>query len=292
MRYWLFLLAMVSVLAVAVGCGGGGGGGGGGSATLTGRVLNVVTGGPPNPASSVQAGQNSILTNSGDGSFSLSASNGTTSLLIDTLSLGFGAFTYNFPAANGVTDVGDLWIGPEKVTVTGTVRNASTNNPISGAQVAFAGRTATTDANGNFSLANVAYSSETQTAFWGILGTAKATGFLKTDWSTQPHTASSGVVAVGDILMTPVSDPNPPPPPYNIWGIVSAPGGATGSIIRLKQGGVDVRVFNVGGDGKYFFFVNPGTYTVVGEKGASTSTPQIVNLTAPNQVIQVNVTIP
>ncbi|MBX3119848.1 MAG: hypothetical protein KF784_12340 [Fimbriimonadaceae bacterium] len=290
MRTWLLLLAAISLLVVAFGCGGGGGGGG--SATLTGRVLNVVTGGPPNPASSVQVGQTSVFTNAADGSFNLTVPKGTTGLLIDTLGLGFGAFTYTFAGANGVTDVGDLWIGPEKVSVQGTIRNASNSNPISGAQVSFAGRNAVTDASGNFILTNVAYSSATQTAFWGILGTAKATGFLKTDWSTQPHTASSGIVDVGDILMTPLSDPNPPPAPYNIWGIVSAPGGAPGSIIRLKLSGVDVRVFNVGADGKYYFFVNPGTYTVVGEKGASTSSPQIVTLTAPNQVIQANVSIP
>lgn len=291
MRIWLTISAIVTVLMLAIGCGGGGGGGGG-KATLTGRVLSVVTGGPPNPSSSVQVGQSSVLTNAGDGSFTLEVAKGTSSLLIDTLGLGFGAFTYTFPGATDVADVGDLWIGPEKVTVEGTVRNAANNNPIAGAAVSFAGRHGTTDANGHFSLPNVAYSSATQTAFWGILGTVKATGFLKTDFSTQPNTAVSGVVTIGDVLMTPESDPNPPGPPYNIWGVVSAPGGASGAIIRLKQSGVDVRVYNVAADGRYYFFVNPGTYTVVGEKGASTSAPQVVNLTAANQVIQVNVSIP
>jgi hypothetical protein len=86
--------------------------------------------------------------------------------------------------------------------------------------------------------------------------------------------------------VTPLSDPNPPPAPYNIWGIVSAPGGPQGAIVRLKQGGIDVRVFNVGNDGRYYFFVVPGTYTINATKGAFTAPDQIVTLTQPNEVIR------
>lgn len=287
----LLLLALLLAALTLSACGGGGGGGGGSRGTVVGRVLNVLTGGPPAPTATIQIGSRSVQSSSSDGSFTLEQiPNGTTSLTVDNGVAPLWNFT--IPAVNGTTDVGDLWVGPQRVTVTGTVRDAATNNPISGATVRFAGRVGTTNASGVFSLANVAYADSTQTAFWGIAGTAVATGYFLNEWSTAPNTATAGVVTVGDVLLTPESDPTPPGPPYNIWGAVSAPGGAAGSVVRLKQGGTDVRLVNVGSDGRYRFFVSPGSYTIEASKGASNATPIPVTLTAQNQVIRQDVTIP
>ena len=60
----------------------------------------------------------------------------------------------------------------------------------------------------------------------------------------------------------------------------------------LKQGGVDVRVFNVGADGKYFFFVLPGSYAIAASKGASNAPEVPVTLTQPTEVIRRDITIP
>ena len=136
----LALWLAAAFLAVVLGCGGGVGGGGGGPQVL-GRVLNVETGGPTNPRSSVQIGSESTLTSASDGSFTLAAALGTSSLSVDTLSA-FGVWIFSFPPISGTTDIGDLWVGPEKVAVTGFVRNAATNDGIAGATVVFTARMA------------------------------------------------------------------------------------------------------------------------------------------------------
>lgn len=281
------LVRWVAVCLVLCGCAGGG------SvilATLVGRVLQVATGGPPNPQASVQVGSRSTLTSASDGSFQLGVPQGTAQLSVDTLSTS-GVWTFQFPAASGVTDVGDLWVGPERVALEGTVRSSTDNSPVVGATVAFAGRSGNTDANGQFSLQDVAYSNATQTAFWGIVGSVKANGFFKADFSAAPNVAIAGVVSVGDIIVAPLSDPNPPGTPFNIWGIITATGGAQGSVVRLKQGGVDVRVFNVAADGRYLFFIVPGTYTISATKGALTAPDVDVILSQPNEVIRRDIVI-
>ncbi|MGJ8491259.1 hypothetical protein ACSFB2_13645, partial [Glaesserella parasuis] len=77
MRKSVFL-GLVLLLA---GCGGGGGGvtANTGNATLTGRVLDVNTGGAANPAASVQVGSSSTLTDVTTGAFALSVPALTTS---------------------------------------------------------------------------------------------------------------------------------------------------------------------------------------------------------------------
>lgn len=287
-QLWGLLLIVAVTLS---GCGGsGGGGGGGGNGTVIGRVFNVLSGGPPNPAATVQIGTNSVNTSLSDGSFQLGAKNGTTSLTVDNGVAPLWQFTID--PVSGNTDVGDLWVGPERVTLTGVVRNATNEAPIPGAQVRFAGRRATTNASGVFAMNDVAYASSTQTAFWGILGSVDATGFFRQEFSAQPFTAVSGVVDIGSIRMTPTSDPTPPGVPFNVWGVISAPGGAAGAVVRLKQGGIDVRVFNVGADARYAFFVAPGTYTISASKGASTAPDVVVTLSAANEEIRRDIAIP
>lgn len=281
-RLWVVGGIVAGTLAVSS-CGGGGVTA---LATFVGRVLQVETGGPPNPQASVQVGSNSSLTSASDGSFQLSVPTGTTTLIVDSLTSTSGVWTFTVPAASGVTDVGDLWIGPERVKVRGTVRDSTTLNPVAGASVEFAGRAATTNASGVFELIDVAYASSTQTAFWGILGSIRHSSYFKADFSTQPNLAQAGVVEVGDLFLTPLSDPNPPGPPYNIWGVVTAPGGAQGAIVRLKLNSNDIRVYNVGADGKYFFFVVPGDYVVSASKDALTAPDQSATLTQPNEVIR------
>lgn len=287
-RIELFLISALCLFAAACG---GSGGSPSAKGTVVGRVLNVATGGPTNPTSTVQIGTKSTQTSLSDGSFTLAnVSQGGTSLTVDNGVPPLWNFT--IPAIEETTDVGDLWVGPERVTLTGTVRDAATSNPISGAMIAFGGRFGTTNASGVFALQNVAYATSTQTAFWGIVGSATATGYFRNEWTAAPNTAVAGTVTVNDILLSPTSDPTPPGEPFNLWGVISAPGGASGSIVRLKQSGVDVRVYNVGSDGRYRFFVLPGSYVISASKGASTAPDVPVTLTAPNQQIRNDISIP
>lgn len=280
----------IAIAFTLLGCGGGGGGGGGGH-TVDGRVLDVSTGGPPNPAVTVRIGSRSATTSLVDGSFTIGAvPSGASSLTVETGTPPDWSFAIGPVNAN--IDVGDLWIGPERVTVTGTVLDAATNNPVANANVRFAGRSGITNASGVFSLLDVAYSSATQTAFWGIVGRITALGYVQAEFSAQPNTAIGSVVTVDPILLTPSSNPDPPGTPYNIWGLITAPGGPSGSVVRLKQGGVDVRVFNVGADGRYLFFVAPGSYVISASKGASTAPDVAVTLTQTNEVIRRDIAIP
>lgn len=285
------VFGILAALFVLIGCGGGGGGGGTSDGTLIGRVFNVSTGGPANPAATIQVGTRTTQTSLSDGSFQFDVPDGSSAFTVDGGTPPLWTFPIS-PAVSGNTDVGDVWIGPERVTLTGTIVNGTNSAPIAGAVVKFAGKIGTTNASGVFSLTDVAYSSATQTAFWGIIGTATATGFFLQEFSAQPFLASGGVVDVGQVLLTPTSDPNPPGTPFNVWGIVSAPGGASGSVVRLKQGGLDVRLVNVGADGRYVFFVPPGTYTISASKGASTAPDIVITLTQPNELIRRDVTIP
>jgi len=287
----IYIALILSIIAVALlsGCGGGGGGGTstGGTGNVVGRVLDVQTGGPVSPAATVQVGNNTSSTDVSDGSFVVSAPNGSTSLIVDTHGV-LGVWTFTIPSVNGTTDAGDLWVGPQKVTVTGRVVSSVDNQPVPGATVKFAGRTGLTDANGIFTLANVAYSSTTQTAFWGIEGSAIAPGFFNTAFSTAPAVANNGVVTVADVPLTPTSDTTPPDPPANILGRVTPSDKATGTIVTLKDHlGNVVRIFNVGSNGDYAFWVPPDNYTITYKNGTATAPDQSVSITTADQVVHV-----
>jgi len=284
---FIALALSLAMLILSSGCGGGGGG----TATAIGRVLNVQTGQPPNPDCSVSLGSGSpVQTSSVDGSFTATGPSGSTSLTVDTIL--FGVKTFNIPAVRGTTAIGDFWIGPQETTLTGHVLSGTDNSAVAGATVSFAGRTGTTDATGAFQLAHVAYSNSDQSVFWGIVGTVRAAGFITLDFSASPNTDNGGVTDVGNLLITSLSDPNPPGEPYNIYGAVLAAGGPSGTVVTLKQNGTPVRVVNVGPDGNYFFWIGPGTYTISYQKGALTAPDQNADLTQPNQVIHIpNVTL-
>lgn len=287
MRYLLFLVTLSLALA---GCGGGGGGGGTPTATLTGRVLQVSTGGAPSPRASVQVGTATTLTDATDGSFTLTVPQGTTSVTVDSLGIS-GVWAFAIPAATGTVDVGDFWIGPNRVTLRGRVVRSTDGAVVANARVNFGGRTGTTNSLGNFSLLEVAYDNANQTAFWGIVGSVSATGFFANQFSASPNVASAGVVNVGDVPLTPTDDDDPPPPPFNITGRILPSGDAPGTIVRLKLAGVTQRTYNVDATGRYYFWISPGTYTVEATKGARVGTAT-VTLSQANQVITRDVTLP
>jgi len=282
------LLGLFAILGVLLaGCGGGGGPAT--TFTVTGRVLSVVSDGPVNPSARIQVGGTTATTNAADGSFTIQVPSGTTSLTVDTLS-SFGVFVFTVPSITADSDVGDLWVGPEKVTVTGTVRNSTDSTPIANADVNFGGVVGKTNASGGFSLSNVAYSTDNIQGFFSVVGSARATGFFASNFSpTQP--AVAGVVTVDDILLTPSTDTTPPPGPYNIWGRINPSSLAAGTLVTLSQNGNAVRQFTVGSDGKYFFWVPAGTYTISFANGSHTAADQSVTLAQQNQVVEKDATL-
>lgn len=285
------LLVIAAACLIVAGCGGGGSSTNtsttGTPGTVVGRVLNVETGGPLSPAATVQVDSNTTTTDASDGSFTVSANAGAKTVLVDTHAL-FGVWSFAIPAVNGTTDAGDLWVGPQKVTLTGHVLSSTDSQPVAGATVSFGGVTGITNAQGVFSLPNVAYSSTTQTAFWGIQGSAVATGFFASTFSAAPAVANNGVVTVSDVLLTPLSDTTPPNNPANIVGRVTPSSKASGTMVTLAvTGGNVVRIFNVDSTGDYSFWVPDGSYTVTYANGTATAPAQSVTLTSTDQVVHV-----
>ncbi len=284
----LILLVLVSLILAACG-----GGGAFSDINLTGRVLDVKTGAPLTSAATVQTSTATVQTSTLDGSFLVGAPKGITQLIVNPPSVTpYPVYTFTFPAQNIQADIGDLWIGPEQVTVTGIIHNAANDNPVANAVVSFAGQYATTDSTGTFTIHNVAYSSENTSSFLGINGTIQATNFVGNTFTTNGNTAISGVVDVGTVLITPVDSDNPPPLPYNIWGIVSPSGLASGTIVTLKDsGGTVVRRFTVGTDARYQFWVNAGQYSIEFANGTHTAPTQGVTLNNSSDVIRADATL-
>lgn len=285
----LWPLGLLWILII-LGCGGGGAGVNPATATLTGRILQVATGGAPTPRASVQVGTASVLTDATDGSFSLTVPAGTTAVTVDSLSTS-GVWSFTIPAAAGTQDIGDLWIGPDRVTLRGKVVKSTDGIAIPNARISFGGRIGTTNTVGNFSIEEVAYANANQTAFWGIIGTASATGFFANNFTASPNVASAGIVSIGNVPLTPTDDDTPPPPPYNVTGRVLPSGDAPGTIVRLKLSGVTQRTVNVDASGRFYFWIAPGTYTIEATKGARVGTAS-VTLSQANQVVTKDVTLP
>ena len=285
----LFLVSMICTGLLISGCGGGGGGssstGGSGTATLTGRIVAVESGGAPNPQASVQVGSSSVLSSATDGSFTLSVPAGTTTLKVDTMSTE-GVVTFTIPAASGTEDVGDLWIGATQVTVTGRVVDSSTSQGVAGAAVSFAGRNATTDSTGTFTLLGVAYPTSNFSAFFGIVGNVRSTSYYANTFNASPNTAVGGVVSVADVLLTPLSNSTPPVAPYNIFGHLTPSSLGSGATVTLSQNGTPVRLTTADSSGTYYFWITPGTYTLHFVNGTHTSADQTVTVTATNSVVE------
>jgi hypothetical protein len=272
MRTLYHLFAFVGVLLVMLACGGGGGN----NTTLraSGRVLDIASGAPFSRAATVQSSVGSVNTVVADGSFNVTVSGGTSSLIvIPPAALSYPTFQFNFaPLTLTQNDVGDLWVGPEKVTVTGVLRNAANGNPVGSAPVRFGGQLVISAANGTFAIPNVAYSSTNTASFLGLVGRVDATGFFANEFTTGGNLATAGVVSVGDLLLTPLDSDTPPGLPYTIWGNIQPRA-------------------SVGLDARYQFWVPVGTYRIEFQNGSLTAPAQNVTLNASTDVIQANATL-
>lgn len=280
------------VIALILGCGGGGGTvTGPNTVTLTGRVVWIVDGGPPSPSATVRAGDTSVTTEASDGFFSLAAPVGTGLITVVYSPPSGSAVVFNFTIdpATANRDLGDLYIGPETVSVTGIVRDSATNQPVAGAVVRLAGQRTTTDVNGAFTLTQVAYSASGQAVFFGLQGTVERTGYF-TGFFSPTSGPVGGVVNVGTINITPEGGSEPPPLPFNISGqILPAEDGAFASV-ELRQGNVVIRQGTASASGTFTFWAPVGTYTVFVTKGAKSGSAN-VTVSQVNQVSTVNVTV-
>lgn len=288
----LFLFGIL--ISVLLACGGSGPIAG---VRISGQVRDISTGAPLSIAATVQSGSSTVNTSVTDGSFLIAAPKGETQLIVNPpAALGYPSFTYRFePLNNTQNDVQTLWVGPRKVSVRGTIRNAASNDPIPNALVRFGGQFARTTATGQFSINDVAYHPTNTAGFLGLVGQAEATNFLLNEFTTNGNIAdASSIVNVGDILLTPVDSTSPPTNPFTIWGNVLPFANAPGTIVTLRDVSTSsiVRSFTVGSDGRYQFWIGPGSYRVEASKGAIVAPPQSVTLNTTTDVVRADVTLP
>jgi hypothetical protein len=286
------LLPLLLIIAIIAGCGGGGGGGAGAPVSLFGRVLWVETGAGVEPAATIRSGEASTLSSTVDGSFQLDTSSGVASITITWTEPGTTTpivRTFNFEPKTANADLGDIYIGPETVSVQGRAVSTADSSPIAGGLVKMAGVETVTAADGTFSLDGVAYSPDALAVFLGLQGSIARTGYF-TKFFSPPSGASAGLVEVGDVAMTPEGSDDPPPPPFNIEGTVLPVGEAAGATVELKSGANIIRTATADGAGKFYIWAPVGTYTLEAENGGLSGTAG-VTVTSVNEKVTQNVTI-
>jgi hypothetical protein len=274
---WLSLLTLL-----LDGCGGGGGLGP--VAILQGRVVLVGTGGPPNPAATVEAGGVRTTTDRQEGTFHLAVPPSATQLTISAQ--GVQPFTYALPPlqAGQTYDLGELYIGPQTVVVRGRIVDAITQNPVENAIIRLLSRTARSDSNGRFTLEEVAYNPN------GVLdpeGTVQRTGYMQRRFFVETPPID-GEIELGDIPIQPETDENPPNEPGNVRGVVEVPfEPVVGTRIDIfwspNASFPDESVIITREDGKFRLWLLPGNYklrfTSVGGNRHAERTITVTSLT-------------
>lgn len=259
--FWLWCVLWVWLLS---GCGGGGGFGG---AVIQGRVALVGTGNPPNPAATVRAGGASTRTDLQEGTFTLRVPPNTTQLTVEAPD--YPAYTFNLPPlrTDQVNDLGVLYVGPQKVAVQGRIVNALTQQqPVGGALITLLGqRTLSNESDGKFTLNDVPFD---PSGILDVEGQVEKAGFVPQRFLVDVGPDNSGVIQLGDILLAPESDDNPPPAPGNVRGVVRVAGNnPVGTLILIysppdASAPVETEVVNQI-SGAFALWLLPGDYRLV-----------------------------
>ena len=279
---------VVSLLLTGCGGSGGGGtGGGGGTATVSGRIVWIETGSGPVPSATVKIGSTTSRTDVLDGFFELTAPAGSTTATVTYVPSGGTSVvrTFNFAGVSGTVDLGDLYIGPQVVTLKGKVTDASTDAPVAGATVRIAGRSTVSDSQGQFSVANVAYSTANPAVCLGLEGSATAPNYFARQFSPT-SLATGGVVQIDVVSLVPFGSGDPPPPPFDVRGTVS-PGG-DGATVTAEVGQSVLRRVTADSNGQFKLWLPKGTFTIRAKKGSQTGQTS-VTVTSLTQIKVINV---
>lgn len=279
-------MILLGLLLTLWGCGGGGGGGGGSSQVpVTGRVLQAETGLPPNPNATVTIG-GSTATTTADGKFTLNASSKSTSATIAAS----GAQTRTLPialVANQTNNLGDIFLSNTgyNATVTGRVvaQVSGQLQPVGNATVTIAGASTKTATDGTFTLSNLPVGLGNAS---GTVGKVSAQGFEDKPITdiTLGFPLAAGNNPIGDLLIAAPSG-TVPLPPYTITGVVQVKGTATKNLtVSLISNGNNLGSTTTDSNGAYFFWVVPGTYTVMASNtsgGTQTTNVTLTKLDTP-----------
>jgi hypothetical protein len=248
-------------------------------------VVLVGTGQPPNPPATVIVGGQSVRTSTQEGAFQLRVPPTATQLIVRTP--GLPDFTFNLPPlqAGQTVDLGDLYVGARTIAVQGRIVDALTQQPVGEATVSLLGQRAQSNpTTGRFTLNGVAYDPD------GVLdpeGEVQKTGYLPRRFlADQP--VIDGVMDVGDLLMLPETDDNPPGQPGNVRGVVQVPASdAVGVRIDVYTPPdapiASESVILSQPNGAFQLWLLPGNYRLVFTKGTRTATRTltVTSLTQP-----------
>lgn len=153
-------------------------------------------------------------------------------------------------------------------SLTGRVVNGPTGDPLPGVRVALGDKSATTGADGKFTMSNVPLGS-------GIV-TAQLTGF---EVASMSVTIVSGTNTLSvDLPMAPVTGDPPSSVPRTVEGTIKLNDGSngTGVTVTLLVGSDTYDETTTDSNGKYSFWAPAGTYTVRATKAGFTTSDQSV----------------
>lgn len=168
-------------------------------------------------------------------------------------------------------------------TLTGTVIDGATDNPLSGVRVALGGANTTTGANGTFTLTGISTGS-------GVL-TAQLTGY---EISSVSVTITSGSNTLSEsVMMAPTSGSPPDVTPRTLQGTITLTdeSNASGVTVTLLSGTTTYDQKTTSGDGKYYFWAPAGTYKLRAAKSGFVTKEQQVTISDLTKVITVNMTL-
>ncbi len=287
----LFLLVSLFATVLVSGCGGGGGKSiPATKITITGNVLWIETGAGTAPQTTVQINGVSGLAATADGYFSIDVPVGTLTLTA-TYAAAAGATpvvqTFNLGTVTASTDLGQLYIGPTTVSVTGRLLDSGSGAPVPLATVNFAGRTAMSGTDGRFTLTGVAYSSKTLSIFLGLQGSASLTNYFTSAFNL-PAGATSGVADAGDITMVQTGGNTPPGLPFDLTITVLPASKGAGAAVTVLSGATIIRTGAADATGKVTFWLGQGTYTVRATQGAAVATTSV---TITNQAVPISASL-
>lgn len=296
------ILTLIVPLALIALSGCGGGGSGTPPATVTGTVYIISTTGagiaPNPPATVIINGQSQQTDVNGNFTFLSVPSNSTT---ITVSASGATTLTQTLPtltpnASNNLQSIYLTTTGTGyTATVTGTVVDVNTLNPIAGATVILNGLFATTNSIGQFTISGLPV---------GLGGTNSPVGLVTaTGYDNLPlvlslplgdSTPPNQVNDLGNIALAPPVSGTPPTVPTDISGKVTLQGIATFSgvtVTLLNSSGTILSQTTTASDGSYGFWVTTGTYTLQFNYSSFQPQSQSVTLSHTNQPVTVNVTL-
>lgn len=296
-----FTAAALICLALLAGCGGGGGGGGGSTVTASGVVLRADTNQPiDTPGATVNIGGKSGTTGT-NGSFVLPGVPANASSITVTAA-NFATLTQPLKlnvGANGVAPIGTLFLSATgyNATVTGrvvtTVKGAIT--PVGGATVTIAAVTVQSATDGTFTIPNLPVGLGSDVT--APIGTIQATGYTDKPIYGGGFALAPGVNALGDQSLGAPIGSTVPSAPYTITGLVlkgqsPQPGATVALSQQTANGPVILGTVTTDSTGAFFFWVVPGTYTLVVPAPTGPGTSQPVTLNSTSQPVTQNIQVP